>query len=110
MPTISPQILDTPQGSLPVRDRRIQIILLPIMIDTKALKRQIPPRTIMRLHRPRQEQWALHRQLLHPILHHTQFQRNDTSDLDGATEANLSIALAEMKVTLGKSRSQLYSS
>lgn len=69
-----------------------------MMIHTKALKRQIPPRSIMWLHRPWQEQWALHRQLLHPIFHHAQLQRDDAGDLNRAAEADLPVALAEMQV------------
>ena len=52
----------------------------------------------MRLHRSRQKQWAFHRQSLHPVFHHAQFQRDDTSDLNRSTEANLPVALAEMQV------------
>lgn len=97
-PTISPQVLNTPQRRLPIRHRRIQIMLLPVVIHTEPLKRQIPPGPKMRLHRPRQKQRALHRQRLHPVLHHAQLQRDDACDLNGAAEGDLAVALAEMQV------------
>ena len=97
-PTEPSQILDTPQRSLPIRHRRIEIILFPRMIHAEALKGQIPSGPIMRLHGPRQEQRAFHAQIFHPILHHAQFQRDHTRDLDRAAEADLPVALAEMQV------------
>lgn len=96
--TISPQILNTPQRRLPIRHRRIQIMLLPMMIHAEALKRQVPPRPKMRLHGPRQEQRALHPQRLHPLLHHRQLQRDDACNLNRAAEGDLPVALAEMQV------------
>lgn len=96
--TKPPQILNTPQRSLAIRNRRIQIILLPPMVDAKPLERQIPSRPIMRLHGPRQKQWTLHPQPLHPILHHTQLHRNDTRNLNRATETNFPVTLAEVQV------------
>lgn len=98
-PTISPQVLNTPQRRLPIRHRRIQIVLFPMVIHTEALKRQIPPGPKMRLHGPRQEKRALHRQRLHPLLHHAQLQRDDACNLNGAAEGDLPIALAEMQVS-----------
>lgn len=56
------------------------------MIDAEPFERQIPSRTIMRLHGPRQEQRAFHRQFLHPVLHDAQLQRDDARDLDRAAK------------------------
>ncbi len=50
-----PEVLNAPQRRLPIRHRRIKIMLFPLLINAETLKGQIPPRAIMRLHRPRQE-------------------------------------------------------
>ena len=97
--TKPPQILNTPQRRLPVRHRRIHIMLLPALIDTEPFKRQIPPRPVMRLHRPRQEQRALHPpQILDPVLHDGQLQGDDTRHFNGAAEADFAVPLAEVQV------------
>ena len=96
--TKSLQILNTPQRRLPICDRGVKIVLLALMIDTEPLKSQISPWTKMRLHGPWQEDWALHAQLLHPILHHAQFQGNHSSNLDRATERDLAVALREVQI------------
>ncbi len=52
----------------------------------------------MRLDRPRQEKGTLHPQILHPILHHAQLDRDHPRHLDRATERNLPIPLAEVQI------------
>ena len=92
------QILNTPQCRLPVRNSRIEIMLLALMIDAESLKSQIPPRPVMRLHWPGQENRALHAQILHPILHNGKLQRDYPRNLNGATERDLAVALRKMQV------------
>jgi len=92
------QILDAPQRRLPIRHRRIQIMLLPMLIHAEALERQVPPGPELRLHRPRHEHRALHPQVPHPVLHHRQLHRDHTRNLDRAAEGNLPVPLREMQV------------
>lgn len=73
-------------------------MLHPLLVHAEALERQIPARSVMGLDRTRQEQGALHVQVLHAALHHGQFQRDDACHLDGAAEGNLAVALAEMEI------------
>ena len=68
------------------------------MIHAEALKRQIPSRAIMRLHGAGEENRAFHRQIFHPVLHYAELESDHACDLDRAAEANLAVALAEMKV------------
>ena len=73
-------------------------MLLPLLIHAEPLKRQIPAGPIMRLHGPRQEERALHIQILDPVLHQRQAQRDHPGHLDRAAEADLPIPLREMQV------------
>jgi len=76
-----------------------------LLIHRKALKRQVPTRTIMRLDRPWQEKRTLHIQILHPILHHAQLERNNPRHLNSATERNLPITLTEVQIAHAEFRS-----
>ena len=96
--TIASQILNTPQRRLPVRNGRVHIMLHALLIDAEALKREIPARTVMRLHRSRQEQRTLHIQIRHAAFHDGQLQRDDAGHLDRAAEGDFAIALREVEV------------
>lgn len=69
-----------------------------LLIDAESLKGQIPARSVMGLHRSRQEKRTLHIQILHTTLHHRQFQRDDPCHLNRATERDFAVALAEMEI------------
>ena len=97
-PTISSQILDTPQRRLPVRDGGVHIMLHPLLVDAEPFKRQIPSGAVMRLHWPRQEERALHVQIPDAALHHRQLQRDDAGHLDGAAKGDFAVALGEVEV------------
>ena len=74
-------------------------MLLALMINAETLESQVPPRPIMRLDRSGQENRTLHAQVLHPVLHHRELQRDNASNLDSAAERNLPITLRKMQVT-----------
>ena len=93
-----PQILNTPQRRLPIRHRRIQIMLLPILINAEALKRQIPARSIVGLHWPWEEKRGFHAQVRHAVLHDVELDRDDAGHFDGAAEADLAVSLGEVQV------------
>ena len=84
--TISPQILNHPQTSLLIRHRRIQIVLLALGINTKALEVNIPSRTKLRLHRSGDIDRTLHRQFLHAALHDGEIDGDDTCHFNRAAE------------------------
>ena len=69
-----------------------------LLINAKPFKRQIPSGAIMRLHRPGQEQRALHLQILDPALHDRQLQRDHPRHLDCAAEADFSVPLREVQI------------
>ena len=73
-------------------------MLHPVLIDAESLKGQIPARSVMGLHGSRQEERALHVQVLHAAFHHRQFQRDDASHLDRAAERYLPVALREVEI------------
>ena len=58
--TVSSQILDTSQRRLSVRDGRVHVMLHALFVDAEALERQVPARSVVRLHGARQEERALH--------------------------------------------------
>lgn len=64
-----------------------------LLVDAEALKRQVPARSVVRLHGPRQEERALHVQMLDAALHDGQLQRDDAGHLDGAAEGDFAVAL-----------------
>lgn len=97
--TKSLQVFNTPQSRLPVRNGRIKIVLLALVINAEPLKSKIASRPIVRLNRPRQENGTLHPQILHPVLHHRQLQSNHASNLNRATERNFPVALGEVQIT-----------
>lgn len=98
MLTISPEILNNPQARLPIRHRRVHVMLLPILIHREAFEVNVPAGSKLRLHGSRDVDRTLHTQLLHPTLHHRELDRNHASHLDRATEANFAIPLAKMKI------------
>lgn len=69
-----------------------------MLINREPLKRQIPSRAIMRLHRTREINRRFHPQILHPVLHNGEIDSDDAGHLDSATERNLAVALREMEV------------
>ena len=93
-----PQVLNAPQRRLPIRYRRVQIMLLPILVNAEPFKRQIPAWSIVRLHRPGQEERGFHAQVRHAVLHDVELDRDDAGHLDGAAEADLAVALREVQV------------
>jgi hypothetical protein len=97
--TKSSQILNNPQTSLPIRNRRIKIMLLPMLIHTKTLKIYIPARPKLRLHGSRDVNWALHIELLHTAFHNAELEGYHARHLNRAAEGDLAIALAEMQVS-----------
>ena len=73
-------------------------MLHPLLIDAESLEGQIPAGSIVRLHGSRQEERTLHVQILHAILHHRQFHRDDAGHLDCAAERYLPVTLREVEV------------
>ncbi len=77
---------------------RVRTHLYALLVHRKALKGQVPSRSIMRLDRPRQEKGTLHPQILHPIFHHAQLDRDHPRHLNRATERYLPIPLTEVQI------------
>lgn len=69
-----------------------------LLVDAEALKRQVPARSVVRLHRARQEEGALHVEVLDAALHDGQLERDDTGHFDGAAEGDFAVALGEVQV------------
>ena len=87
------QILNHSQTSLTIRHRSIEIMLFTLLIHTKALKVDVPPRTELRLHWTREVDGTLHVELLHAALHDTEFDGDDACHFDGAAEGDFAVAL-----------------
>lgn len=97
-PTISSQILNHSQTSLAIRNSRVKVVLLAMLVHTEALEVNVPSRTKLRLDRSRDVDRRLHGKLLHTALHDREVDRDDTSHLNGAAERDLAIALREVQV------------
>jgi len=89
------QILNHSQTSLTIRHRSIKIMLFALLIHTKALKVDVPPRTELRLHRTGDVNGTLHVELLHAALHDAEFDGDDACHFDGAAEGDFAVALEE---------------
>jgi hypothetical protein len=74
-------------------------MLLAVLVHAEAFKVNVPTRAELRLDRPRDIDRRLHRQLLHPALHHREVDRDHTRHLNGTTERDFTIALRKMQIT-----------
>ena len=93
-----PQIFDTPQRCLPVRHRRIQIVLLALLVNAEPFKCQVPARSIMRFDRPGEEQGRFHAEVSHAVFHDGEFDGDDAGHFYGTTERDFAVALGEVEV------------
>jgi hypothetical protein len=98
--TKSSQILNYPQTSLSVRNRRIEIVLFPVFIHTEALEVNIPSRTKLRFDGAWDVDWTLHIELLHAAFHDAELDCYDACHLDCAAEGYLAVALAGGKMNV----------
>lgn len=120
-----PQILNNPQTSLAIRDGSIEEILLPGMIDRKALESEIPRRAERRLDGPGQEHGRFETKVGHGgvaviavaagggvgvtgsragvgLLQHGEAEGDLAGHFDGAAEGDLAVALGEVEVADGE--------
>lgn len=84
--TISPQVLNTPQTRLPIRNRRVEIMLLAILVHRESLEINIPARSKLRLDRTWDVDGRLHPELRDAVFHDGEFDRDDAGHFDGAAE------------------------
>jgi len=95
--TKSLQILNTPQRRLPIRHRRIEEVLLAVLVHAETLKVDIPSWSEVWLDRTRDEDGGLavlvHPEFRHAALDDVEFDGDDAGDLDGAAEGDLAVAL-----------------
>ena len=98
--TKSSQILNYPQTSLSVRNRRIEIVLFPVFIHTEALEVNIPSRTKLRFDGAWDVNWTLHIELLHAAFHDAELDCYDACHFDCAAEGYLAVALAGGKMNV----------
>lgn len=73
-------------------------MLLPMLIDTEALKVDIPPGPKLRLDRPGDIDGALQAQVRDPVPQHLEVDGDDARHLDGPAEGDLAVALGEVQV------------
>ena len=92
------QVLNTPERSLAICNRRIHVMLFAMLIHTEALKSQVSAGAIMRLHGPGQEERGFHVEVLNTVFHDGEFDGDDARHFDGAAEGNLPVALREVEV------------
>ena len=95
---IPPQILNTPQSRLTIRNRRIEEMLLALRINRETLEINMSSRSKIRLHRSRNVNRRFHSQLLDSILHDFELYGNHTCHFYGAAKGDFAIALGEVEV------------
>lgn len=95
---IAPQILDDPEGSLAVSHSGIQIMLFALLIDTETLEINVSSGTEIRFHGAGDVDGRFHVQVLDPLLHDGELDRDDAGHFDGAAEADFAVALGEVEV------------
>lgn len=95
---IPPQILNTPQSRLTIRNRGIKEVLLALRVNRESLEIDMSSRSKIRLHRSRNVNRRFHGQLLDAILHHFEFYGNHTCHFYGAAKGDFAIALGEVEV------------
>lgn len=93
------QVLEYPEAGLFVCHRHIHVMLLPVLVDREALKRQHSAGAELRFDGARDEDGALHFQVLDPALHQRELERDDAGHLDRAAERDLSVALTEVQIS-----------
>lgn len=93
------QVFNHPPTCLPVGNSSIQVMLLPIMIDAESFKGQISTGSKLGFDWTWYENRRFHRHLGRAVLDHAEFNRDDTSHFDSATEGDLPVALREMQVS-----------
>jgi hypothetical protein len=86
------QILNDPQRRLPIRHRRIHVVLPPILIDAEPFKREVATGAELGLHGPLVEDGGFHAEVRHPVFHHGELQRDDAGHFDGAAEGDFAVA------------------
>ena len=90
------QILNHPQTTLSVGDGRVHVVLLAVFIDTEALEVNHATGPKLRLDRPGYIDRGFatdHAKLRLTVLDHLEFDCDNTSDLDCATERDFTVAL-----------------
>lgn len=97
--TVSPEVLDASEGGLSVSNGSIHVVLLAVLVDTEALKVNIPTRAELGLHGAGDVNWALHVEMLDAALHDAELHCDASGHLNGAAEADFAVALAEMQVS-----------
>lgn len=97
------QILNHPQTALSIRDSRIHIVLLTLLVNTKTLEVYHPAWTKLRLYWAGDENGRFavdHAEFLLAIFDHVEFDGDDAGDFDGAAEGDLAIALCGSNVSV----------
>ena len=82
----APQVFNASEGGLAVGDGGVHVMLLALLVDAESFEGQVPAGAIVRFHGPGEEEWGLQVQLLDPLLHQAEFDRDDPGHLDGAAE------------------------
>lgn len=97
--TVTSQILNDTQTRLAICHRRIEIMLLAVLIHGEAFKVDVSPWTKLRLDRAGDVDGTLHSKMSHPTLHHGELDCDNPGHFDGAAEADLAIALREVQIS-----------
>lgn len=93
---VAPEILDHAQTRLAVRDGRVHVVLLAVLVDTEALEVDHPAGAKLRLHGARDVDGGFaadHAEFALAVLDDVEFDGDDPRDLDGAAEGDFTIAL-----------------
>lgn len=101
---VAAEVLDGPEAGLAVGDRRVEVVLLAVLVDREALEGEIPAWTEVWLHGTGEVHGGLEAHLRHAVLDHGELDRDDARHLDGTAEGDLAVSLGEVQVSNGEFR------
>jgi hypothetical protein len=91
--TEPPQILNDPQRRLPIRHRRVHVVLLPVLVDAKAFEGEVAAGAELGLDGALVEDGGFHAEVGDAVFHHREFEGDDAGHFDGAAEGDLAVTL-----------------
>lgn len=89
----APQILNDPQGGLPIRHGGIHVVLLAVLVDAEALEGEVAAGSKLRFHGALLEDGGFDAEVGQAVFHDAEFEGDDAGHFDGAAEGDFAVAL-----------------
>lgn len=93
------EVLDHAETSLSVRDGRVKVVLLAVLVDGESLESEVPAGAELGLDGTGEEDGGFHAHLGHAVFDDGELECDDAGHLDGTAEGDLAVSLGEVQVT-----------